>query len=228
MSSLCSDLYLDSHLIVCYFSGVNFSTDTRRRWMMSPNPLGDLPSVDDMLGKINDTRERMETDEEFYKSLTDPHPSGNPMTLGRRIPTPEEMTDLQVQGAQNNADKWLKRVTNPKKNFKEEALKQTTVDRYNNSMQKVISEDRFRGGMANVNESETIDIIKAGGSGVYSGGVARRKAKILRVHKELDSDRLALASEVDGMPVATDGDREAKMIANKRGLQAIGKKRRGG
>lgn len=195
---------------------------------MAVNPLVELPSVDDMVGRLKETRERMETDEEFLKSLVDPHPSGNPISLGRRIPTPEEMTDLQVKGVRDNKEKWLKRTTHPKKNFKEEALRPQAVERYKESMRKVIDEDRHAGGMALVNESETMAIIEAVGSEGYAKAVEARKAKILRVHKELDSDRLALASEIDGMDVATDGDREAKMIANKRGLQAIGKKRRGG
>lgn len=195
---------------------------------MSGNPLLEIPSVEDMKGRINSTRERMETDEEFYKSLTDPHPSGNPMTLGRRIPTPQEMTDLQIKGVEDNKQKWLDRTTKPKKNFKEEALRPTAVERYKESMRKVIDEDRHKGGMELVDESETMAIIKEVGAEGYAKGVRARKAKILRVHDSLDADRLALASEIDAMGKATDAEREAKMIANKRGLQAIGKKRRGG
>ncbi len=193
---------------------------------MATNILVELPSVDDMLGKINETRERMDTDEEFLKDVIGERPSGNPITLGRRIPTPQEMTDLQVKGVEDNKAKWLKRTTNPKKNFKEEALRPTAVERYKDSMRRVIDEDRHAGGMQLVDESETMAIIEAVGAEGYAKGVRARKAKILRVHKELDADRLALATEVDNMAKATDEEREAKMIANKRGLQAIGKKRR--
>lgn len=195
---------------------------------MTTNPLVDLPSVDDMLGRIKSTRERMETDEEFYKSLVDPHPSGNPISLGRRIPTPERMTELQIKGVEDNKKKWLENTTKPKKNFKEEALKPQAVERYKESMRKVIEEDRHKGGMELVDESETMAIINQVGADGYAKAVKAREAKILRVHKSLDSDRLALASEIDGLDVATDEDREAKMIANVRGLKAIGKKRRGG
>jgi len=195
---------------------------------MAKNPLVSVPSIDDMLGAINETRARMETDEEFRKELTDGHPSGNPITLGPRLPSPEEWAKLQIEGAAAKGEVWLQRTTHPKKNFKEQALTPSAIERYKDSMRKVIAEDRHAGGMALVNESETIAIIQAGGSTPYTSGVQRRKAKIERVVKELHSDRLALASTVDGLPVATDADREAKMIANKRGLQAIGKKRRGG
>lgn len=195
---------------------------------MGENLLSNIPSVDEMLGRINETRERMETDEEFLKSLVDPHPAGNPMTLGRRIPTPERMTELQIKGVRDNKQKWLDNTTNPKKNFKVEALKPDAVERYKESMRKVIEEDRHRGGMELVDETETMAIIKKVGAEGYAKAVEAREAKILRAHKSLDSDRLALASSVDDLPTVTDDDREAKMIANVRGLKAIGKKRRGG
>jgi hypothetical protein len=181
-----------------------------------------------MLGRINETRARMDEDEEFCKELVEGHPSGNPITLGPRLPSPEEWAKLQVKGAQDNAGKWLDRTTAPKKNFKEEALRATSVDRYHDSMSKVLSEKRWEGGMALVDEGEAIAIIKKRGSGVYSSGVADRADKIKRVVKDLHTDRLALCSTIDDMPVSTDAEREAKMLANKRGLEAIGKKRRGG
>ncbi len=187
-----------------------------------------VPSIDDMLESINATRERMETDEEFLQSLENPHPSGNPITLGPRLPEAAAWAADQVAGATAKAEKWLYNTTHPKKNFKQEALSKKSVDRFHDSMQKALSEKRWEGGMANVNESEAIAIIEAGGSTVYASGVSRRKAKIERVVAAVRPDRLALCSTIDAMPVATDGEREAKMVANKRGLQAIGKKRRGG
>lgn len=194
---------------------------------MADNGIPAVPSILEMLGTINQNRQRMETDESFLKSLTDPHPSGNPISIGRRIPTPDKIVELQLKGVSDNAQKWLTNTVTPKKNFKEEALKPQAVQRYKNSMQKVIAEDRQAKGMALVDESEAIATVQALGTGAYTNGVTARKGKILRVAKELDSDRLALAAAVDALPVSTDGEREAKMIANKRGQQAIGNKRRG-
>jgi len=79
-----------------------------------------------------------------------------------------------------------------------------------------------------VDEDETMKIIEAGGETPYSSGVTRRKAKIQRVVEELHGQRLALTQVIDRMDTSTDEAREAKMVANKRGLQAIGTKRRGG
>ncbi len=195
---------------------------------MASTGLPRVPSVDDMASAIDDMRSRIDSDPDLRHELVEGHTSGNPMTLGPRLPTPEEWAALQVKGSQDNAQKWLDRTTKPRKNFKLEALKDTSRQRYKTSMEEVLREDRWGGGMALVDESETINLIAKRGSSVYSQGVADRKDKISRRIKELHADRLALAATIDAMPVATDADREAKVIANIRGLKAIGQKRRKG
>ena len=194
---------------------------------MAENALLSIPSIEDMALQIEATKQYMDEDEEFRHELEEGHTSGNPMTLGPRLPSADEWTDLQIKGARDNAAKWLERTVRPKKNFREEALKQTSRDRYRSSMEDVLAKDLWAGGMALVDESETIATIQAGGAAVYTSGVERRKAKIRRRVAELRESRLALCATIDAMPVGTDSEREAKMIANKRGLQAIGLTRRG-
>ncbi len=194
---------------------------------MAENVLLSIPSIEDMALAIQATMQVMDEDPEFRHELEEGHTSGNPMVLGPRLPSADEWADLQIKGARDNAAKWLERVTKPKKNFKEEALKATSRARYRTSMEKVLANDLWAGGMALVDESETIATIRDGGSGVYTSGVERRRSKIRRRVEELRGARLALCSTIDAMPVGTDSEREAKMIANKRGLQAIGLTRRG-
>ncbi len=194
---------------------------------MAENGLPFIPSVEDMALAIDHVKQMMEDDPEFRRELEEGHTSGNPMVLGPRLPTPAEWADLQIKGAKDNASKWLARVTKPKKNFKEEALKATSRERYKNSMENVIAKDLWAGGMALVDESETIATITRRGATAYSKGVEDRRPKILRRIEELHADRLALAATIDALPVGTDDEREAKMIANVRGLKAIGARRRG-
>ncbi len=195
---------------------------------MTKSALPVVPGVDDMLAAINGARARIDADDTLRQELLEGRPSGNPISLGPRLPPPDEWAELQIQGAQNNAAKWLKNTIHPKKNFKEEALKASSTARYHDSMQKVLAQKTWEGGMALVNESEALDIVAKRGSGVYSAGVADRKSKITRVVKDMHADRLALTTVIDNLPTTTDAEREARMIANKRGLQAIGQKRRGG
>lgn len=194
---------------------------------MADNGSGSLLSVAEMAGMLTLVREKMDTDEEFGHELREGHTSGNPMVLGPRLPTADDWADAQVKGAQANADKWLKNTVRPKKNFKEEALRGTSIARFKESMQRVINEGTWEGGMALVDESETISTIERMGSGVYTKGITDRKPKIRRVVAALREDRLALCAVIDALPVATESDREAKMIQNVRGLRAIGARRRG-
>jgi len=185
-------------------------------------------SIAEVGARIAAQMDRIEEDEEYRQELLEGKPSGNPITLGPRLPSPEDWAKEQVEGAAAKADKWLQRTTHPRKNFKEEALRPEAQARYKDSMRKVIEQDRHAGGMRLVDESETIAIIQARGSTAYSSGVRDRQAKITRRVKELHPLRLALATHIDAMDTSTDDAREKKMIENKRGLQAIGQARRGG
>jgi hypothetical protein len=194
---------------------------------MANDGFAGIPSVEDMERAIAANRARIESDEKLQRELTEGRPDGNPIQLGPRLPSAKDWADEQISGAQNKAQKWLTNTTHPKKNFKEEALKPAAVERYKNSMRKVIEEDRHAGGMKLVDVDETINVIEAGGSSPYSEGVSRRRAKIERRVEELHADRLALANHIDGLPTSTDAERETKMVSNLRGMKAIGSKRRG-
>lgn len=187
-----------------------------------------VPSIADIGARIAAKMDEIENDEELRTSLEEGAPSGNPITLGPRLPDADTWAEEQIAGAEAKSAKWLQNTTHPRKNFKEEALRPEAQARYKDSMRKVIEEDRHAGGMKLVNESEAMAIIEARGASAYSDGVRDRKAKITRRVKELHPMRLALCAEIDGMDTSTDAAREKKMITNKRGLQAIGKARRGG
>lgn len=195
---------------------------------MAENAVSTIPTVDDLAEQIAAVRAHMDSDDEFRLHLEEGHPSGNPIQLGPRLPDADTWTKRQVKGAQDAQQKWFDNTTRPKKNFKEEAMKDAAGARFNNSMQEVIRDNRWQGGMSLVDEGEAIRTIEAGGPGIYAQGVARREGKIKKRVEDTRGDRLAICSLVDAMPTSTDAEREAKMITNKRSLQAMGKKRRGG
>jgi hypothetical protein len=186
-----------------------------------------IPTIEEMDAAIAASRAQIESDETLHRELTEGRPSGNPITLGPRLPDAKTWASDQIDGAKAKASKWLRNTTHPTKNFKEEALKPEAQKRYKDSMTRVLEQNLHAGGMALVDESETMAIISARGEGVYSKGIEDRRAKIERRVDELHADRLALVHTVDGMPIATDEQREAKMVANVRGLKAIGARRRG-
>lgn len=194
---------------------------------MAARDLTHVPTIEEMEEAIAQSRAQIESDETLHRELTEGRPSGNPITLGPRLPDAKTWASDQIDGAKAKAAKWLRNTTHPTKNFKEEALKPEAVKRYKESMEAVLAENRHAGGMALVDESETMAIIASRGESVYSKGIEDRRSKIERRVEELHSDRLALVHTIDGMPISTDEQREAKMVANVRGLKAIGKRRRG-
>jgi len=194
---------------------------------MTELSLGFIPSVEDMANAIDRTKALIDDDPDFRRELDQGRPSGNPIQLGPRLPSADDWAEAQVKGAKDNAAKWLKNTLHPKKNFKEEALRDTSVARFHDSMETVLRENRWEGGMANVNESEALATVERMGTGVYTAGIEKRLPKIRASIAAVREDRLALAVTIDSLPVATEADREAKMIANVRGLKAIGARRRG-
>jgi hypothetical protein len=195
---------------------------------VAENAVPTIPTVDDLAAQIAAVRSRMEEDDDFRHGLEEGRPSGNPIQLGPRLPDAKTWAQRQVKGAADAAQKWYDNTTKPRKNFKEEALKADAGARYNESMEEVIRENRWQGGMSLVDEGEAIRTIEAGGAKIYSEGVKRREGKIERRVDETRADRLAICSVIDALPTSTDGEREEKMIQNKRALQAMGKARRGG
>lgn len=150
---------------------------------------------------------------------------GNPMTLGPRVPEAADWADKQTANAEAASELWLKNVQRPKKNPIAAALKANT--KYKAKMQESIAQDKFAKGLQKVDEDEMYAIIAARGSESFRSGVAARAVKVKRVVGDLRNRVVALTSALDAMPVDTDAQREAKMLAAKRGMQKIGKDRHG-
>lgn len=151
---------------------------------------------------------------------------GNPVTLGPRIPEAADMAKDMVTKAAAAGEKWLARVQHPKKDPITAA--KAAAGKWKNKMQEAIANGSFEKGLDLIDEDEMYATIKAGGAAPFTSGVNRRAAKVERVMGELRPMMIALAEELDKMPIDTPEQREAKMIAAKRGMEAIGKKRRGG
>jgi hypothetical protein len=131
----------------------------------------------------------------------------------------------QVANATNAGERWLAGVTKPRKNPIDAAKAATT--KWANQVRAAVESGAYAAGLGKVDIDEMYHIIAAGGSSPFTSGVQRRAAKVNRVVSELRPMVAALAAELDRMPGDTDAQREARMIAAKRGMQAIGRKRKG-
>jgi len=150
---------------------------------------------------------------------------GNPINLGPRVPEADEWAEDMVRNAQNNAEKWLRKVTRPKKDPIEAA--KAAAGKWKNNLQQAIAENRYQKGLDQVDHDEMYEIIREGGAEAFAGGVARRSKKIRRKIGQLREHVLALATEIDKMPQDTEAQRDARVLAAVRGMRAIGKRLKG-
>ena len=156
------------------------------------------------------------------KDLTLPD---NPVTVGGRVLDAEEWAKRQLEGSAAAGDRWMYGVLHPKRNPVKAAIEanQKRKDR----LAQAEKEEKWLHSMQRVNMDEMYATAEAVGPTGYTAGVEARTGKIKGRVAELQPMVEALAKRLDEMPQDTDAQREAKMIAAKRGMQEIGRKRRG-
>jgi hypothetical protein len=146
---------------------------------------------------------------------------GNPVTLAARIPTAAEMTARMVTNSQASGEHWLARTMQPRKEPLKEAAKANA--KFKASVQKAVAEDRFLKGIQNADEAAMYETIKAGGSGAFTQGIAKRQGKITKAYDTLRPKLLAHVGVLDAMPTDTEQQRDAKVLANVQGMRKLRK-----
>jgi len=150
---------------------------------------------------------------------------GNPISLGPRVIPPEEWAAKQVARATSAASDWEKNVTRPRKNPIEAAI--AADAKRKDRLAEAEKQDKWKKKMAKVDLDEMYKTIRNIGASGYSAGIQARQHKVQRVVNELQPMVAALAASIDAMPQATDADREKRLLAARRGMIEIGKKRTG-
>jgi hypothetical protein len=131
----------------------------------------------------------------------------------------------QLQRTLAAGDAWLRGVQSPRRNAKDGALK--AVQKYKNAMQASLSSGKWEKSIAKIDDAVTQAVIAALGPGVFTQGVKARTQKIQAALEKLRPLLLSHTQAIAAMPDNTDAEREAKMIANLRGMRGIGAKLRG-
>ena len=181
---------------------------------------GDL---DDFHALLQENMKRVQEDPEFLESLTTEQ-KGNPITLGPRVVDPTAWADDMMTAAKNKGTKWLKNALKPKKDPKERARK--AAKKYDNNMRAALDEKRWDAGIEAYDEGVRQQTIEAGGTGAYTSGIDRKKAKIAHKITKLQPLVVALTATLDAMPVDTPEQRAAKMVGARDGMLAIKKQMR--
>ena len=184
----------------------------------SPVDLGDFMS------SFKATLDQLDTDPELRRELTESR-RGNPITLGSLVKSPEEWADKQVKNAANAAAEWEKNVLAPRKDPLKAAI--AAAPKRAQKVRESLEQGKWEKAMAKVDEDLMYATIRKRGASAFRAGVEDRKEKVLAVAKELQPMVATLKQSIDAMPDVTDADREKRLLAARRGMIEIGKRRRG-
>jgi len=184
------------------------------------NPL-DTP---DFLATLKGKLARLDTDPDYAKDLVAEH-VGNPITLGPIVISPEEWADKQVSRAAAAAAEWEKNVQRPRRDPLKAAI--AAGPKRAEKIRESLDQKKWEKAMAKVDEDLMYSVIRKRGASAFRSGVEDRKAKVVARAKELQPMVAALKQTIDAMPDVTDADREKRLLAARRGMIEIGKKRRG-
>jgi len=172
-------------------------------------------------GFLHDIR----TNPEIAAELNKPKP-GNPITLGPSVPTATDWVNDMTAAAKAKADKWLKNSKAPSKDPKAEAKK--AVTKYENNMRASLDEKRWPAGIDAYDEAGRMTSIDQCGTSGFTAGIDRKKHKAQKKIEKLQPLVVGLKEKIGAMAVGTDPEREARMLAARRGMIAIGKEMRKG
>jgi hypothetical protein len=125
-----------------------------------------------------------------------------------------------VEGVNAAGSRWVEGIKNPRRDPQQAALKATA--RYKEQTLKAINEGRYEQGVAAYSVDQMIATVDALGANVYTQGVATRVHKIEAAQGVLLPLMARHLATIDAMPAVTDADREARMLANMRGMKQVG------
>ena len=180
--------------------------------------------LSDFVKKLNANLNRVATDPDYLKQVTEER-QGNPITLGPLVISPEEWAAKQVERASRAASEWEKNVQRPRRDPIKAAI--AAGPKRAEKLRESLDNKKWEKAMASVDEDLMYSVIRKRGAAAFRSGIEDRKEKVLARAKELQPLVATLKATIDAMPDVTDADREKRLLAARRGMIEIGKKRRG-
>lgn len=149
----------------------------------------------------------------------------NPVSPGNRVVDADAWADKMVDRAISASGEWLKGVLSPRKHPIEAAI--AADGKRKQRLEEAEREGRWKAAMERVDVDAMYDTIEKVGQSAYSAGLEARRAKVKGKIAKLQPLVLSLAKTIDSMPQDTDQQREARMLAARRGMIKIGKQIKG-
>ena len=148
---------------------------------------------------------------------------GNPVT--KKVKSVDRWSKQQVDNAVAAGDDWLDGVKNPSRDPIDAAI--AAKEKWKDRLEAAIKAGKWEKNLAKSSLAEIIEIAEAVGTGAYTGGVSAREKKIKRVVGELQPLVQSVSDTIQAMPDKTDANREARLLAARKLMIEVGKKRAG-
>lgn len=191
---------------------------------MIPEPVKSPFNLGSFDANLAAALDRVEKDPDFVREITSER-QGNPITLGPPVISPDEWADKQQKNATAAAETWHKNVQRPRREPIKAAL--AASEKRANKVREALEQKKWDKALEAVDEDVMYEVIRQTGAEGYRRGVQARAAKVKAKVTKLQPMVTALKLEIEKMPDATDADREARLLAGRKGMIAIGKKLRG-
>lgn len=147
------------------------------------------------------------------------------MAIRPAYPDANTINTSWQRGVQQNSDKWLDGMENPRKDPKAAAL--ASKESWKNGVTKAIQEDAFSKGIQGYDQNEAIETARKVGAAGYQAGALARAPKHARVMAKVAPAMASAVTKVRAMPNATDADRENRAVAMIREARNVGKSVKG-
>lgn len=146
--------------------------------------------------------------------------TGNPTNV-LAVPDASTWSNEMIAGATAKASKWATNAAAGVDAMKANAM--TAGGRYATGVQAAIASKSYDKGVGAIDVNEVRTTIQNVGAAGYSNGISARSGKILAAISKLQPKVAALKQTINAMPKDTDAQREARLLAARKGMIAIGK-----
>lgn len=138
----------------------------------------------------------------------------------RRLPPAGEVSQKMIDRSGQATAAWETGVANPSKSPTEEMKK--SGKKYDLAIQESVRKQSWQKAVAKLTDEEIFSVAAKVGGGAWARGISNRADKIKRAYDVLFPKLEAHLRKIDAMATDTPEQREAKMVANLRGMRDLG------
>jgi hypothetical protein len=143
------------------------------------------------------------------------------MPTGARVPSADAWASKALERGQAAGQAWVDGSLAPKRDPVAAALAKN--DLRVARIQQSITDKTWESSMQRVDAAARDQTIAAVGAQGYAAGLRNREQKIRNSIAKLQPLVASHVAKIDGLPAKTDADMENRMLANLRGMKALGK-----